>query len=53
MRQFMIILVANLCSLGAVVCAAFMALHGVHGWGWMLFAAILLHVDLKFGKGEK
>jgi phage tail protein X len=42
MRIFGIALAINMGSVAAVVCATLLALHGIAGWGWFLFVALLL-----------
>jgi hypothetical protein len=36
------LLICNLASIACVISAAVLAFHGISGWGWFLFLALLL-----------
>lgn len=42
MREFLILLAANLPSVACVFCAGYMAAKDKQGWGWFLFVSIIL-----------
>lgn len=41
MKQSLLLVASNLVSLACVATAAFLAIHGMRGWGWFLFASLL------------
>ncbi len=43
---------ANIVALACVVSAAFLALHGIPGWGWFLFVGVLMCATVKSSKGS-
>ena len=42
MNHALILLLANLSSIACVIGATILAFHGIAGWGWFLFVAVLL-----------
>jgi hypothetical protein len=42
MKILALALIMNIGSIAAIICATVAAVHGVPGWGWFLFVAILL-----------
>lgn len=47
MKMVMIILVGNLPSVVAIIGAIILASKNLEGWGWLIFAAIMLHSSIK------
>jgi hypothetical protein len=39
-------------SFGLIITAAVMAIKGVYGWGWFLFAGILLATSFSYGEND-
>jgi hypothetical protein len=60
-KNFLDLLIYNFLPLVIVVCAVILALKGVKGWGWLIFAAMMLYknpkhlIKIKMGdtKGKK
>ncbi len=50
MNPSLILLLANLSSVACVIGAIILALHGIAGWGWFLFLAVLLHTTYRSSK---
>ena len=42
MSHALILLLVNLPSIACVIGATILAFHGIAGWGWFLFIAVLL-----------
>lgn len=47
MKTVMIILLGNLPSVVAMIGAIILASKSLEGWGWLIFAAIMLHANIK------
>jgi phage tail protein X len=50
MNHALILLLANLSSIACVIGAIILAFHGIAGWGWFLFLAVLLHTTFSSSK---
>jgi hypothetical protein len=50
MNHALILLLANLSSIACVIGATILAFHGIAGWGWFLFVAVLLQSYYKSSK---
>jgi len=46
-KVFWLLIAANLLSIILVACGILLALKGIHDWGWLIFAALLVYSSPK------
>lgn len=47
MRIALVYLLANIPAVFLICISSYLAVHGIHGWGWFLFVAFCLHVTVE------
>lgn len=52
MKETLLLLIANISAMIATVFAGQLAYDGKDGWGWFLFAAIVLSTTLKYEQSQ-